>query len=223
MAEIDEIDCRILSELSENCRQPLSTLSSKIRLSRDRVKYRVKKLEDRGVITKYATSVNPYKFHHCLYKTYMRLENDKVRILQLRNFLEKHPRAYWVAESYGRWDLMLATFAKNPKEFHTIQDEILGKFSDIILSFGVYVLIDVWYFSRVYLSGYSIDQFFFGGSPELLEVNKLDFEILKLLSADARLSITEIAKQVDSSNATISYRINRLEELGVIAGYRVLN
>lgn len=218
---LDSIDNRILSELSENCRQSHATLARKLRLGRDRVKYRINKLERNGVISKYATSINPYKFGVCLYKTYLRLENDKQRITKLVQHLDKHPRTYWVAECYGRWDLMFATFAKDPKEFHLIQEEVLARFSDIVLAFGVYVLIDVWYFSRTYLSGFSIDQFFFGGEPKSHSVSELDFMILKLLSEDARLSYSQIAERLDCALATVRYRVERLEQLEVIAGYRV--
>lgn len=218
---LDSIDNRILSELSENCRLTQTELSSRLRLSRDRIKYRLHKLERTGVITKYATSINPYKFGVCLYKTYLRLENDKQRINKLVQHLDRHPRAYWVAECYGHWDLMFATFARTPKEFHLIQEDILARFSDIVLSFGIYVLIDVWYFSRTYLSGFSIDQFFFGGEPQTYPMSELDFGILKLLSEDARLPYSEIAKRLNHTAPTIRYRIERMERLGIIAGYRV--
>ncbi|MBX7143158.1 MAG: Lrp/AsnC family transcriptional regulator [Oligoflexia bacterium] len=219
--ELDKIDRRILSELSQDCRPSLSALSTALGLNRDRVKYRIAKLEECGVVTKYAACINPYKFGVCLYKTYFRLENDKQRINSLVGFLDRHPRTYWLAESYGTWDLMVATFAKSPKEFHTIQDSILSKYSDIILGFSVYVLIDVWYFSRVWLSGFSVDQFFFGGEPQNNSVSELDFGIMRMLVDNARTPITSIAERLGCAAETVRYRIKKLEQLGIIAGYRV--
>jgi len=56
------------------------------------------------------------------------------------------------------------------------------------------------------------------------EMNELDKKILKLLLEDARLSYTKIAKRVGISTATVSERVRRLEESGIIEGYRaVLN
>jgi len=52
-------------------------------------------------------------------------------------------------------------------------------------------------------------------------VSELDFSILKLLTVDARLPFSEIATRLNSAAATIRYRIERMEELGIIAGYRV--
>ncbi len=218
---LDQIDKRILSELSEDCSRTQADLSKRVHLSADRVKYRIDKLVRNGIITKFAANINPYKFGLSIYKTYLRLENDKTQIAKLLSHLQKHPRVYWLAECHGHWDLIFATFAKSPKEFHTIQDDILSKYSDIVLGFGVYVLIDVWYFSRTYLSGFSADQFLFGGEPQANVVSELDFRILRIVSEDARTSISKISEELNCSGATIRYRIHRLEELGIIAGYRV--
>lgn len=53
-------------------------------------------------------------------------------------------------------------------------------------------------------------------------MDKLDKQILRLLEIDARQSKARIAKQLDISKATVTYRINRLSKNGVITGYRYL-
>ena len=50
------------------------------------------------------------------------------------------------------------------------------------------------------------------------EVNRT---ILRLLAADARLSTAELARQVGMSAPAVRDRVTRLEEAGVIRGYRV--
>jgi Lrp/AsnC family leucine-responsive transcriptional regulator len=52
-----------------------------------------------------------------------------------------------------------------------------------------------------------------------LEHDELDKKILDLLSGNSRLSTREIAKLVDSSPPTVSRRIRKLEDSGVIRGY----
>ena len=54
-------------------------------------------------------------------------------------------------------------------------------------------------------------------TPPLLD--ELDVRILRLLNADARKSFRDIAKAVDASISTVSNRVRRLEEEGVISGY----
>lgn len=47
----------------------------------------------------------------------------------------------------------------------------------------------------------------------------IDAELLRALTADARCSIADLARQVGLSAPTVSERIKRLEEAGVIEGY----
>ena len=53
-------------------------------------------------------------------------------------------------------------------------------------------------------------------------LDELDVRILRLLNADARKSFREIAKSVDASLSTVSNRVRKLEEEGVISGYAPL-
>lgn len=50
-------------------------------------------------------------------------------------------------------------------------------------------------------------------------MDKFDQGIIALLRADARLTVTEIAKQVSLSRSAVSERIRQLESSGVIQGY----
>ncbi len=50
-------------------------------------------------------------------------------------------------------------------------------------------------------------------------LDDLALRILRLLNADARKSFREIAKAVDASLSTVSNRVRKLEEEGIIMGY----
>ncbi|CCQ10919.1 Transcriptional regulator, AsnC family [Pseudoalteromonas luteoviolacea B = ATCC 29581] len=52
-------------------------------------------------------------------------------------------------------------------------------------------------------------------------ISEQDEKLLNLLRADARKSITELAKLLSVSRATVQNRISKLEQQGVIKGYRV--
>ena len=54
---------------------------------------------------------------------------------------------------------------------------------------------------------------------ELTTLDELDVKILRLLNADARKSYRDIAKATDASISTVSSRVRKLEDLGVITGY----
>jgi len=56
---------------------------------------------------------------------------------------------------------------------------------------------------------------------ELPGLDGTDFEILDLLRRDARRTLADIAAQVSMSAPAVKRRIDRLERVGVIAGYTV--
>jgi len=53
----------------------------------------------------------------------------------------------------------------------------------------------------------------------MVKVDDIDKQIINVLNDDARLSYREIAHMLNLSVGTVSHRIKRLEENGVILGY----
>lgn len=56
--------------------------------------------------------------------------------------------------------------------------------------------------------------------PEALDA--FDHKILAILAVDGRLSVTALARQVGLSKSPVQARLKRLEDSGVILGYRAL-
>lgn len=54
------------------------------------------------------------------------------------------------------------------------------------------------------------------------EVDRLDHKILDILSSEGRISITALAARIGLSKTPCQMRVKRLEETGVITGYRAL-
>src|SRR5690606_7080130 len=50
------------------------------------------------------------------------------------------------------------------------------------------------------------------------EIDKTDLKILSLLSEDAKMPYTEIAKQLNVSNGTIHVRLKKMEDSGIVKG-----
>ena len=52
-----------------------------------------------------------------------------------------------------------------------------------------------------------------------IDIDAIDKQLLRLLQTQARMSITELAEQVNLSVTPCARRIKRLEEAGIITGY----
>ena len=138
MAEtMDQLDRRILFELDCNSRRSLSELSRKVRLGRDLVTYRIERLESAGILKKCTAMINPYKLGLTVYKTYLKLEANKERLSEFVSYLDKHPRTSWLAETYGKWDLVWCVLARSPQEVYDLQDRLFSDFRDLIVGFNV--------------------------------------------------------------------------------------
>ncbi|GAA0257542.1 Lrp/AsnC family transcriptional regulator [Halobaculum roseum] len=53
-----------------------------------------------------------------------------------------------------------------------------------------------------------------------MELDDTDREILRILQEDARTPFSEVARRIDMSSATVHDRVSRMEEAGVLRGYR---
>jgi len=53
-------------------------------------------------------------------------------------------------------------------------------------------------------------------------MDKLDKRIIRTLQQDSRLSFTKIAERVGTSTATVSDRVKKMQNSGIIRGYTAL-
>ncbi len=59
-------------------------------------------------------------------------------------------------------------------------------------------------------------------SNELPDLDRFDAAILRALSEDGRMSVTELSRRIGLTKTPTQARVKRLEEAGVIAGYRAM-
>lgn len=221
VVRLDTLDKKLLYELDGDSRQSLSQLARTLKQGRDRVGYRVERLVKEGVIRQFTVTINPYRLGYTLYKTYLKVSKARGRYDALIKSLSAHPRVYWIADCDGRWDLIFATFARSPFEFFEIQNKILQSCSDLIISFTNLTLVNVWMYRKRYLVARDASPFLIGGQPSVYSLEETEWDILRLLSQDSRMSVSDIAREVSTAESTVRYRLGNLEESGLVAGYRV--
>ena len=61
-----------------------------------------------------------------------------------------------------------------------------------------------------------------GSEPTDMAIDEIDAKILKILQADGRTALSEIARRLDMGSATIHERVNSLEAEGFIQDYRAV-
>ena len=219
--KLDALDRKILYTLDGNARLSISDLSRRVRHGRDIVDYRLTRLFNEGVLVRASAVIDPYQLGLTLFKTYVRLNNNRTRCSELLSRLKKNSKVFCVAHCDGPWDIVFNSLAQNAREFDTIQEEMLNPFRDIISDSEVAVVVEQRYYPKKFLLGKGEGGFIIGTEPNFYFLDKEEAHVLSLLVRNARSSFTELADETGTTPSVIKRSIEKLEERKIIVGYRV--
>ncbi len=135
---LDEIDRKILKELSNNARENIVNLSARLKLTRDVVGYRLKRLVRDGIIVQYRCYLNLEKVGINLYKIIFRTKNfNEEHEKAVKSYVDSHRRATQFLKLIGSWDLEIEFETESEDELYKILTDLRKKFSDIIRDFDI--------------------------------------------------------------------------------------
>ena len=220
MEQLDRLDKRVLHELDQNARQSLSKIAKRLRLGSDLVEYRLQKLQSSGMVNRFSPLIDPRALGLTIFKTYISHRMKRKTLCRFLEVIRKHPNTYWLAEGYGAWDILFSFGASNVDEFQEAQDKVLAEFGSHIIDMEVFTLVKVIRFPKHYLLGKGRSQIAWSSAPHKRVLDETERLILQALSEDCRMPAAEIARQIGSTQAVVSYRIEKLENEGTILGYR---
>lgn len=219
--KLDKTDRKILTELDKNCRIPLTRLAKKVKKSRQSVEYRINQLLKNKIILSFNTAINPYKLGYKVYKTYLQLKNIHEEKDKLIDFLKTCGKVYWYGECDGEWNLIFGVFAKSDYEFYDLKNELLSKFSNVIIKHRGTILLDTQQYPKMYFIDQISPSILFGGKISEFELKEIDKKILAILVNNARISINESAIKINSTPTIVRNRLKKLENAGIIIQYRI--
>jgi len=219
--KIDLIDRKILSQLEMDCRIPNSRLAKDLKISGDRVNYRINRLVEKGIIRHFTVFIDPWKFGFTMWKVYLKFQNlPKTKEAEVIDFLKKRRSVWWIVKCVGRYDLIFSIVAKNVQGFFDEYLEFQSLFSKYELEVEITNHIRPEADSRGYLLGKQ-SQLIFVCMDDGCEgkVDSIDFSILKSLVENSRTGTSEIAKKVGITARQVAYRIKRMREDGIILAF----
>lgn len=130
---LDDIDKKILNELSEDARKSSVVISNKLNMSSKTVIERIKKLTNKGMIVGYKPMINAREMGYIpglLLIKYHNVTPEMVR--RLKVYLKGHPNVVEIAKTLGRWDVEVFIEASGSMELRSIEMGIRQKFVSII-------------------------------------------------------------------------------------------
>ncbi|MCD6464041.1 AsnC family transcriptional regulator [Candidatus Woesearchaeota archaeon] len=224
--ELDLKDKKLLATLDFNARMPISRIAKKVGISKGAALYRLKKLENQGIIKQYYAIVNPAKlgFYYC--RVFLKFQNMPSSVEQeLINHLETNPKIAYLGIIDGLWDLLIGFWARDLAEFEEFLDKLIFKYGRFVLDKEVSIGLQVWQFPYRFLFQSSesvVREFKTGGKLKVSNLDVIDKELLTILTKNARMSYEELSKHLGLSGKAINYRIKNLIKKKIIVGFRTL-
>lgn len=225
MMKLDLKDRKILYELDNNSRQTFHQIAKKVRLSKDSVIYRINKLQEQGIIKQFHTVIDTGKLGFISFRLYLKLQNTTPeKEKEIIEFLKAQKIITWLISIDGEYNLGFWILTKSTKEMSQLWKSILGKYNDYIEKRWLTIFTKVSYFPRIYLleKEHNTEEHVFITEAEETKLDKLDLNILSLLSHNARIPILEISEKLKVTPKTITSRIKQLEEKKVIIAHRTI-
>ena len=219
---LDLKDRKILHWLSEDARMPCTKIARKIGLSRDAVKYTIKKLERKGVIQGYVSVINITKLGYNNFHIFLHLNKLNKEIKdRLIGILKSHPFINVIIEFSGKYDLEVGVAARSIEELDIILTKVTEDISQYLQKSDI-LIISRSYERRVFPKSFlDVKEDVKIKKPgkesgKELKLDKADLNILQMLSKNSVQPLYEIGRLAGLSADAVNYRIKKMISRGVI-------
>jgi len=216
-------DRKIMYQLDLNCRQSLGSIGSKVGLPKNVVAYRIKRLEQGGIIKNYYTIVDASRLGYQSLRFYFDFQyTDRAVEQEIIEHFKSSKLTWWVGSMEPLHDLGVVLWLKDFSRFYEFWKQTLEKYGHYFKAYYNHVYIKLIHYPFSYLIGknHHEQKAQETGSHEPVGHDQTDIRILRLLAANARASLTEISKNLGISVTVVNYRIKKLLQKGIIQGFR---
>ena len=223
--KLDKKNRAILYQLDLNSRQSFNQIAKKVKLSREVVQYRIKKLEKKGIIKGYQTLIDVSKLGYLNCRFFIKFQKDSPEEEnQIIEYYKKHPRFWWVDSIDGFRDLGIACWVNNMYEFYDIKEDLIKRFGKFIHDLNIAVYSKFYIYKRTYLSDKkkADEEIKIMFAPEKADFDDNDLKILRLIAPNARMNAVDISQKTGISVSNVNYRIKKMVKNKIITDFRVI-
>ena len=133
--KLEETDTTIIHELAKNCRISLVDLASKLKMSANGIKNRIKNLEAKKIIIGYKTKINYQKLDFLHFRVFIHLNKfSDETYASIKQFLKKKGNTESVSRYIGYADIDFRCHTKNITELYQLISDIKDNYLQEIIS-----------------------------------------------------------------------------------------
>jgi Lrp/AsnC family leucine-responsive transcriptional regulator len=227
MVDIDLKDRKILYQLDLNCRQSNAQIGKKVGLSKQVVDYRIKRMEEEGIIVNFWTAIDTFKLGYQVFRIYINFHDVTSEIKKeiIQSFMDY--KNIWVLKTFkAPINLIIILWVKNVYKFDNFWDNILKKYNKYFSSYNTSIYTADTNYKKSYLLPENLIEnnrtlFKLECDGSFTQINNIDYKILNEIAVNARIPIKDIAKKIGCSSQAINYRIKNLIKYNIIKAFRI--
>ncbi len=225
MLKLDKADHHILFELDRNSRQSINELARRTRLSRDVAAYRIKRLEEEGIIKNYITIIDFSKFVYNIVRLYLKLQATTPELEEkiIQFFLQQN-NVLTIYKIDGHHDLAVGFLVKDLHSYQQTWENFLKQFRPYVGEKNVSFFLDYVHYHRNYLVEKKLHDYtpLSTGSFIPFAYDEKDIQLLNLIKENSRVTLLELARQLKMTSTGVKYKLKNLEKNKVIVAYKLL-
>ncbi|MBN1280275.1 MAG: Lrp/AsnC family transcriptional regulator [Candidatus Thermoplasmatota archaeon] len=227
MEKIDLKDRKILYELDLDARQSLTQIGKKVGLKKDVVSYRIKRMQDDGIIKNFYTAINTFKLGYTVFRIYINFQYVSTQIKEkIINHFTDYKNVWAVLSLKAEVDFDVVVWVNDISEFYQFWGKTLDEFEDYFAKYTISVYVEAFNYKPTYLlpdHKEATDRFFYQTKCDrnTVVIDDLDYRLLNEIAINARMPLINLAEKLSCSSQTVNYRLQNLIKNGVINAFRV--
>lgn len=192
-------------------------------ITTSRARYALDSLLERKILHRYV-HINVYPLGYFEVDLLVKLKKNSPALCEkIIQWCIDSDKVSFLSEAGGRQDLRIGLTVRSISEAHQFIEAACEKFNHPFSEKEVLPIMQLVVFGipkrKTDLETHALR---FGFATNTYEPSKLDHDLLKILCREPNLSGRDLAKRLGVPSSSLSYRICRLEDAGVIAGYSYL-
>ncbi|RLG09257.1 hypothetical protein DRN73_10185, partial [Candidatus Pacearchaeota archaeon] len=133
LANLSENDIKVLKVISNNARLSNVDIARKTKMTLEKVRYSLKKLERDKVVQGFKPLLNLSKLGYLWHLMFLRLKSStEKQKKELIDYLKSLPEVFYVVKGVGNCNLQIEFQTKDLDELEKVKDTIATKFSNLI-------------------------------------------------------------------------------------------
>ncbi|MBI5227863.1 Lrp/AsnC family transcriptional regulator [Candidatus Micrarchaeota archaeon] len=219
--KLDTYDKKILYELDVNSRISVSNLARKVRLPKETVNYRLKRLVEKKYVRDLYAIINASHFGYRYYKISFKFHSlDTALEKEIVEYLKNEKSCANLRITEGAYDIVFLGIHKTSGDLKEFLENFSRKFGMYLVDKNIQKIVTSYKINqKILYDGKTSKKIFYHAEPVDYQPEQLDLKILKALSKQARIKLIDLARKLEDDPRVLKYHIKKMESKGIIVGY----